>query len=56
MVTQIRNVLEQYRKKGGRVGMEMFEGSGHGPVFDAAERWSNVFFKFLASVEVPAAV
>ena len=56
MVTQIRNVLEQYRKKGGRVAMEMFEGSGHGPVFDAAERWSNVFFKFLASVEVPAAV
>src|SRR5439155_466512 len=31
MVTQIRNVLQQYRKKGGRVEMEMFEGSGHGP-------------------------
>jgi len=56
MVTQIRNVLEQYRKTGGRVEMEMFEGSGHGPLFDATERWSNVFFKFLASVEVPARV
>ncbi len=56
MVTQIRNVLEQYRKNGGRVEMEIFEGSGHGPLFDAAERWSNVFFKFLASVEVPARV
>jgi hypothetical protein len=36
--------------------MEMFEGSGHGPLFDAAERWRSVFFRFLASVEVPAAV
>ena len=56
MVTQIRNVLEEYRSKGGRVEIEMFEGSGHGPLFDAAERWSKVFFEFLASVEVPAAV
>jgi len=56
MVTQIRNVLQSYRELGGRVEMEMFEGSGHGPLFDAAERWRSVFFKFLASVEVPAAV
>ena len=51
MVTQIRNVLERYRKAGGNVQIEMFEGSGHGPLFDAAERWSTVFFTFLASVE-----
>ena len=56
MVTQIRNVLEEYRKRGGRVRMEMFEGSGHGPVMDAKERWSKLFFEFLASVEVPARV
>jgi hypothetical protein len=56
MVTQIRNVLEEYRRRGGRVEMEMFEGSGHGPLFDAAEKWSDGFFKFLATVEVPAQV
>jgi pimeloyl-ACP methyl ester carboxylesterase len=56
MVTQIRNVLEEYRSRGGRVQMEMFEGSGHGPVMDAAERWSRLFFEFVASVEVPAPV
>jgi pimeloyl-ACP methyl ester carboxylesterase len=56
MVSQIRAVLEKYRERGGRVEMEMFEGSGHGPLFDAADRWKKVFFKFLASVEVPAAV
>ena len=56
MVTQIRNVLEQYRKRGGRVEMEMFEGSGHGPLFDAADRWATLFFEFVASVEVPARV
>ena len=56
MVTQIRNVLEEYGRKGGRVQTEMFEGSGHGPLFDAAPRWSKLFFEFLASVEVPAAV
>jgi hypothetical protein len=31
--------------------MEMFEGSGHGPAIDAADRWSALFFSFLASVE-----
>src|SRR5205814_1537044 len=56
MVTQIRNVLEEYKAKGGRVRMEMFEGSGHGPLFDAAERWNRLFHEFLASVEVPANV
>jgi len=56
MVTQIRSVLERYRAAGGRVEMEMFDGSGHGPLFDAAQRWSKLFFEFLASVEVPAPV
>ena len=51
MVTQIRDVLESYRAAGGQVVMEMFEGSGHGPQFDAAEAWSEAFFEFLASVE-----
>jgi len=51
MVSQIRAVLEQYRAAGGRVEMEMFEGSGHAPFIDAAERWSTVFQGFLASVE-----
>jgi len=51
MVTQIRTVLERYRQAGGRVQMEMFEGSGHGPHIDAAERLSALFFSFLASVE-----
>ena len=51
MVAQIRAVLERYRAAGGRVEMEMFEGSGHGPHIDAAERWAERFFGFLASVE-----
>lgn len=56
MVTQIRNVLAEYERRGGRVQTEIFEGSGHGPVVDAADHWSKVFFEFLASVEVRAAV
>lgn len=56
MVTQIRNVLEDFRQKGGRVQIEMFEGSGHGPHFDAAERWSRTFFAFLAEAEREAKV
>jgi pimeloyl-ACP methyl ester carboxylesterase len=56
MVTQIRTVLEHYRAAGGRVEMELFEGSGHGPIFDDAERWSGTFFGFLASVGAEAAV
>jgi pimeloyl-ACP methyl ester carboxylesterase len=51
MVSQIREVLERYRDGGGRVQMEMFETSGHGPLFDAADRWKALFFRFLASVE-----
>jgi pimeloyl-ACP methyl ester carboxylesterase len=51
MVSQIRAVLESYRQAGGRVEMEMFEGSGHGPLFDATDRWKQVFFGFLSSVE-----
>ena len=47
MVTQIRTVLERYREGGGSVRIEMYEGSGHGPHFDAAERWRSAFFKFL---------
>jgi pimeloyl-ACP methyl ester carboxylesterase len=50
MVTQIRTVLEAYREAGGRVEIEMFDGSGHFPPIDAAERWRTVFFAFLASV------
>ena len=51
MVTQIRTVLERYREAGGRAEMEMFEGSGHFPPIDAADRWSELFFEFLASAE-----
>ena len=50
MVSQIRSVLERYEAAGGRVQMEMLEGSGHGPLFDAAERWSALFFAHLDSV------
>ena len=51
MVAQIRAVLERYREAGGRAEIELFEGSGHFPPIDAAERWSATFFGFLASVE-----
>jgi pimeloyl-ACP methyl ester carboxylesterase len=51
MVTQIRTVLERYLGAGGRVEIDMLEGSGHGPFFDAAERWSALFFGFLESVD-----
>jgi hypothetical protein len=43
--------LERYREVGGRAEIEPFEGSGHFPPIDAAERWSETFFGFLASVE-----
>lgn len=49
MVTQIRDVLGRYAAAGGAVRTEIFEGSGHGPMFDAAERWKGVFFDFLES-------
>jgi pimeloyl-ACP methyl ester carboxylesterase len=51
MVSQIREVLERYHEAGGRVEIEILEGSGHSPFFDALPRWSEVFFGFLASVE-----
>ena len=51
MVSQTRAVLERYRAAGGRVEVEVFEGSGHFPPVDAAERWGALFFGFLASVE-----
>jgi pimeloyl-ACP methyl ester carboxylesterase len=51
MVTQIRDVLERYGDAGGRVEIEMFEGSGHFPAIDARERFAEVFFGFVASAE-----
>ena len=35
----------------GHVRVEPFEGSGHFPPIDAAERWSRVFFAFLEDAE-----
>ena len=49
MVTQIREVLQRYEAAGGRGVTESFEGSGHFPVADAAERWRATFLDFLAS-------
>lgn len=54
MVGQIRDVLERYRDSGGDVRMELFEGSGHFPVLDAAERWREVFVEFLHQAEAAA--
>jgi pimeloyl-ACP methyl ester carboxylesterase len=48
-VAQIRSVLERYQQAGGRVRMEMFEGSGHAPFVDAAEPWKVLFYEFLES-------
>src|SRR4051794_27797224 len=50
MVSQIREVLERYAAAGGRVESELFEGSGHFPPIDAAERWRALFFGFLESM------
>ncbi|MFC5995185.1 alpha/beta fold hydrolase [Pseudonocardia hispaniensis] len=49
MVSQIRDVLGRYADAGGRVRTEMFAGSGHGPHFDARDRWIAVFTEFLDS-------
>ena len=49
MVTQIRDLLEAYQQRGGRAVIEMFEGSGHFPVLDAADRWRTTFLDFLGS-------
>jgi pimeloyl-ACP methyl ester carboxylesterase len=51
MVSQIRDVIEKYAANGGSTRIEIFEGSGHGPHFDAADRWKEVFFGFLAASE-----
>jgi pimeloyl-ACP methyl ester carboxylesterase len=50
MVAQTAALLERYRAAGGEVRVERFEGSGHFPPIDAAERWSRVFFEFLDGV------
>lgn len=50
MVGQIRAVLERYEQAGGRVVTEIFDGSGHFPVADAAEHWRSTFLTFLTSV------
>ena len=47
MVSQIRDVLTAYGEHGGDVTMEMFEGSGHGPHIDAADRWAELFYGFI---------
>jgi hypothetical protein len=47
MVTQIRELLSEYAVRGGRVQMSSYDGSGHFPPIDAAERWSAEFFAFL---------
>jgi pimeloyl-ACP methyl ester carboxylesterase len=52
MVAQISAVLDRYREAGGSVRVERFDGSGHFPPIDAAERWSAVFFAFLEDAEV----
>jgi pimeloyl-ACP methyl ester carboxylesterase len=49
MVSQIRAVLDSYAAAGGSVRTELFDGSGHGPHFDAAQRWREVFLDFLAA-------
>jgi pimeloyl-ACP methyl ester carboxylesterase len=53
-VSQIRDVLQRYESAGGRVRMEMFEGSGHGPCVDTADRWLAVLLDFLDSVPAVA--
>jgi pimeloyl-ACP methyl ester carboxylesterase len=47
MVSQTAAILERC---GARV--ERFDGSGHFPPIDAAERWSAVFFAFLEEAEI----
>ncbi len=47
MVSQTAALLERC----GDVRVERFEGSGHFPPIDAAERWSQVFFGFLEDAE-----
>jgi pimeloyl-ACP methyl ester carboxylesterase len=51
MVTQTSTVLERYRDAGGDLRAEVFDGSGHGPLIDAADRWAVLFFGFLDDAE-----
>lgn len=51
MVTQIRDVLDAYAAGGGTVRIEMFDGSGHGPLFDAEEQWCDVVAEFVVAAE-----
>ena len=48
---QTSRLRTHYRDAGGRVEIEMFDGSGRFPPIDAAERWSAMFFAFLDSAE-----
>ncbi|MEM7801528.1 MAG: alpha/beta hydrolase [Chloroflexota bacterium] len=48
MVTQIRNTLNEYAASGGSAQMEMFEGAGHGPFIDAADKFAALFFGFIS--------
>lgn len=50
MVAEIQSVLQGYAANGGAVRTEIFEGSGHGPHFDAADRWREVFFGFVSGI------
>lgn len=51
MVSQIRDVLARYAEAGGMVRVEMFQGSGHGPLFDAREHWCQVVAEFVVGAE-----
>jgi len=50
MVSQIRAVLGRYAANGGSTRIEIFDGSGHGPHIDAADRWKEVFFGFIGGL------
>lgn len=51
MVSQIQTVLSRYRDTGGSVRERLFEGSGHAPLIDASQRWSEAFFAHLDAAE-----
>lgn len=53
MVSQIRDVLTTYAERGGQVRTELFEGSGHGPLYDAQDRWCQVVGEFIAHAARP---
>lgn len=47
MLRQTAGVLERYRDAGGRVRVEVLEGSGHGPFLDAPDRFRQLLLDFL---------